>query len=294
MNNRLLLSDLAGILAEKTGRERKDAEDFLREFLSVVSEGVIADKILKIKDIGTFKIIEVEGRESVHVNTGERIIIPGHYKLTFTPDKSLKELVNKPFSIFETVEVIDEPAQPETEATVATEATIATEEIKIPEKKKTPRWLIGILSFIAIIASIALIIYLVAFLPESRQDDNTTKEEIVANTEEIDTVEESASTVYPEEEEEKTLPAEKKDDVIALVTIESGTTLTKIALEHYGHKFFWVYIYDYNKDSISNPNSIPIGTKIKVPRADLYGIERTREAIDKAAAIQAEIAAGTH
>ena len=102
MNNRLNIQDLAGLLSERTGKDRGEVERFLRDFISVVSEGVYTDKIVKVKGLGTFKIISVEKRESIHVNTGERFLIPEHYKFSFLPDKDLREQVNKPFSIFET------------------------------------------------------------------------------------------------------------------------------------------------------------------------------------------------
>ena len=72
MNNRLNIQDLAGLLSERTGKDRGEVERFLRDFISVVSEGVYTDKIVKVKGLGTFKIISVEKRESIHVNTGER------------------------------------------------------------------------------------------------------------------------------------------------------------------------------------------------------------------------------
>ena len=100
MNNRLTIQDLAGLLAEYTGKDKNSTERFLREFIAVVSDGVYADKLVKVKGLGTFKIIPVEKRESIHVNTGERFVIPEHYKFSFLPDKDLRELVNKPFSFF--------------------------------------------------------------------------------------------------------------------------------------------------------------------------------------------------
>lgn len=105
MNNRLNIQDLARLLSEQTGQERETIERFLREFISVVSEGVYTDKLVKVKGLGTFKIILVEKRESIHVNTGERFLIPAHYKFSFLPDKELREQVNKPFSFFETTEI---------------------------------------------------------------------------------------------------------------------------------------------------------------------------------------------
>ena len=97
MNNRLSIQDLALILSEQTGKSTEEALRFLQEFIAVVSEGVYNDKLVKVKGLGTFKIIRVEERASVSVNSGERFVIPSHYKFTFTPDKELKELVEQAF-----------------------------------------------------------------------------------------------------------------------------------------------------------------------------------------------------
>lgn len=105
MNNRLTIKDMAGMIADYTGKDRKNAELFLKEFITLLTKGMYTDKIVKVKGLGTFKIILVEKRESIHVNTGERFVIPEHYKFSFVPDKELKELVNKPFSFFETTEL---------------------------------------------------------------------------------------------------------------------------------------------------------------------------------------------
>ena len=88
MNNRLSIQDLALILSEQTGKSTEEALRFLQEFIAVVSEGVYNDKLVKVKGLGTFKIIRVEERASVSVNSGERFVIPSHYKFTFTPETS--------------------------------------------------------------------------------------------------------------------------------------------------------------------------------------------------------------
>ena len=107
MNNKLTIQELATLLSVKSGKDVYETERFIREFITVVSEGLFSDKMVKVKGLGTFKIVLVEDRESIHVNTGERILIPAHYKCSFIPDNELKELVNRPFSIFETTEIGD-------------------------------------------------------------------------------------------------------------------------------------------------------------------------------------------
>ncbi len=104
---KLFLSELSAVLAEKHGIDRRIAQRFVTSIVAVVQSGIEADRMVKIKGLGTFKIIDVEARESVNVNTGERLVIDSHSKLSFLPDNSMKELVNKPFSQFETVVLKD-------------------------------------------------------------------------------------------------------------------------------------------------------------------------------------------
>lgn len=105
--NRSSMSILARILAEKNNMTILEAEAFIKQMFDVANGVMQADKQLKIRWLGTFKVTSVKDRESVDVNTGERIIIGGRDKITFTPDNILKEIVNKPFAQFETVVVND-------------------------------------------------------------------------------------------------------------------------------------------------------------------------------------------
>ena len=101
--SKLNIYDLCSVLTSKNGLDDKESHRFIKAIFDVIQEGLDEDKIVKVKGLGTFKIIEVDDRESINVNTGERVLIEGHSKLTFTPDSVMKEIVNKPFSQFETV-----------------------------------------------------------------------------------------------------------------------------------------------------------------------------------------------
>jgi len=121
MNEKLLLQDLVVLLAKKSGITQKEADKFFRELFQLVLEGIYGNDIVKIKDFGTFKLVKINSRESVDVNTGNKIEIPAHYKMSFTPDKTLKELVNEPFAHFESVPLDeDERAVKENEESVKT------------------------------------------------------------------------------------------------------------------------------------------------------------------------------
>ena len=422
MNNRLSIQDLALILSEQTGKSTEEALRFLQEFIAVVSEGVYNDKLVKVKGLGTFKIIRVEERASVSVNSGERFVIPSHYKFTFTPDKELKELVNKPFSLFDTVELNEEvdfsdvdvsaetsgaeeaaddsseeilpdgipeqaieapqtpepevkpePAieeetapqeeakaepEPETEAETtpepevetAPEPEVATEEEKTEvlatppvaveqpaeeppvvsaekpkraepvssvsgykeyrrkRRRRSSRKLLFPIAclFVVIVLGVVYIVCLSGrttvnknWEPPMAEVGNPTPEAgmnpVPADSTGMtppDSASLAADSVVAEPPvvEENQPEETPKSDILALVTIKAGDRLASYAKQYYGHKFFWVYIYQYNQDIISDPNNIPIGTELRIPDPGLYGIDATdRSSIDKAAALQSQI-----
>lgn len=404
MNSRLTIQDLAALLAERTGKDKNSAEQFLREFIAVVSQGVFTDKIAKIKGLGSFKVMLVEKRESIHVNTGERFLIPAHYKFSFLPDKELRELVNKPFSFFETTELDEnieftdldisaeteeketedesveelipetireevveatsqpeeqpepevEPvleeivAQPEEQAELEPEveaekekmvpepeipAEQPEEELEVDEKQppasdtfpdtdyqfedeysSSSPWVkrLVVAGILVLVAAGSTFLYLhrsfflgpekpsvltgmslpdmdTAPLGAISEEDTLQIAESEAN---VDTAEEVKEYV-PADEPAKPEVTEKKPEVLAKVKIEPGSRLTLISLEYYGSKIFWVYLYEYNRAVIKDPNNVPVGTEILVPDPSVYGIDRySRASVDKAAARQTEILAG--
>lgn len=101
-NNKILIQDLAEAIANREGITKKKAETFVKALFEMIEEGLAHDKFVKIKGLGTFKLIEVGERESVNINTGERFSIESHSKISFTPDALLRDLVNAPFAHFQT------------------------------------------------------------------------------------------------------------------------------------------------------------------------------------------------
>ena len=381
MNNRLTIQDLAGLLAEYTGKDKQSSEQFLREFIDIISEGVFTDKLVKVKGLGTFKIIPVEKRESIHVNTGERFLIPAHYKFSFLPDKDLREQVNKPFSFFETTELqedvdftdldvdsggledkeietesveevipeektIQNPveelipvSQPELKPVLAQSEEFVVESVpvleqevqldssesnstELPQEKKNEtvyepiqkksvrpkRSYKKTMIILAIISSVLLLFnaylyFKCNFITEGNIVEPCVEKELVSNVDsqkdsvisivEVDTIVKVDSVESLQKEiiqEKENKPIEKRPEVIAEVKIEPGSRLTVIALKYYGHKLFWVYIYEYNKAIIADPNNIPIGTIIKVPAPEIYNINRKdRATLERAAIRQTDI-----
>ena len=103
MDKKVLVQDLSEGLVRRKGLSQEDAMTFVRTVFDLVGEFLQTDKIVKIKGLGTFKLVTVDSRESVDVNTGERIVIKEYTKVNFTPDPVLRDAVNKPFAQFETV-----------------------------------------------------------------------------------------------------------------------------------------------------------------------------------------------
>ena len=146
MNEKITIQDIANSLKEKQGLTKKDAELFVKSMFDIMKEALASDKYVKVKGLGTFKLTEVESRESINVNTGERFEIQGHTKISFTPDTTLKEQINKPFSHFETVILNDgvdfediptenlEPQPEETEVATKEQEVVELVEIVQPEE----------------------------------------------------------------------------------------------------------------------------------------------------------------
>lgn len=136
MDNKILLQDIADFLCYRSGITKREAEQFVRAFFEVIQQGLERDQYVKIKGFGTFKLVEVGQRESININTGERFQINGHTKVSFTPDTSLKDLVNRPFSHFQTVILNDETAIEELDAcTVPEDSEQLNEEVSILESQ---------------------------------------------------------------------------------------------------------------------------------------------------------------
>ena len=130
------VNELATKLIDRKGLSKKHAVSFVNDMFDIIQKGLEQDKAVKVKGFGTFKIINVDDRESINVNTGERVLIEGHSKITFTPDAVMKELVNKPFSQFETVVLkdgVDFDDMPSTDESLIAENTEVLEDSPVSE-----------------------------------------------------------------------------------------------------------------------------------------------------------------
>ena len=383
MNEKISFPDLVGLLSSKMNITKKEAETFLKEFFTVSTEVITSGEELRINGLGLFKPIWVEARGSINIQTGEPVEIPGHYKLSFIPDKVLREAVNAPFSSF-SVEVLndhvpiedmtavpsqdidenndicntenvelqdskeirekeeeDEPIEPAHEYIQedksadeeSSESTVSSQEIekfqeeiiqpesetKVEEKeedcyedylrksasRKSFWW--GVLSaFGIIIICLAGGIFFMG--NDSPYVVKIGEYTLSLGKQSIDSRpmnNNPESVVLPENKD--TLSEMEKDSVLkdsvisasplaapevkpVIETIRSGVFLMTLARKYFGHKAFWVYIYEENKDVIKNPNQVPIGTRLTIPSASKYDIDaNNRTSVENAKALAAKI-----
>ena len=129
---------IAEAIAGKHGLTQKDAEQFVATFFDLINEALHEEKMVKVKGLGTFKVIDVRERESINVNTGERVVIESHGKISFTPDPIMRDLVNKPFAQFETVMLNDDVDIEELNAVSVDEEPLALVDEQSQEVEEEP------------------------------------------------------------------------------------------------------------------------------------------------------------
>ena len=132
---RITIQEVAKVLTEKNNLDQRAANNFATELFAIIQERLQQGETVKVKGLGTFKIIDVEARESVSVRTGERVVIDGHSKVSFVPDTTMKELVNRPFSQFETV-VLNDGIDFEDMKEETAEAAADDEDVSVAEESE--------------------------------------------------------------------------------------------------------------------------------------------------------------
>lgn len=354
--DKISIQELTDIIAKQTGETKKFSEQFLRELVSVISEYLLRDGFVKVKGLGTFKIITVEERKSVDVNTGREIVLPAHSKVQFTPEDAVKQTINEPYSHLETT-VLDNPMdddsshakpagkkqeKPKTEKPKTEEPEPVKPEPEepkpsdpAPDERKEQKsadanteeqeqssfsgsiwWWIG--AFVLIDVLLLLYFTIPNWKPaleemfasdnnqEQVEEELTEEEQFAKDQAYADSLlaiadsmlvqyQDSVSDAIAEEymadaaepaTTETTEPAASKPAASAnfdmesydykmamnapvreVVTVIDGSRLTMVAYRAYGHKDFWVYVYDANRDVLRRPSGIAKGMSLKI--ADL-------------------------
>lgn len=418
MEKKITLAQLAETISRRIHIEGEDAEKWVKEYFAVIADAMASGDSVKVKGFGTFKVSGIDARESVDVSTGKRVVIPGHQRASFTPDKAFAEAVNAPFAAFEAVELADdvteeelsdiapnldqialtdevaaeesnqqlellpEPlietelvkqedenreenaddkvdeveeavipevvapsetvesaeAPEELEEETDVEAVITSEESEedeedynssdfdeepiIEEKRNRrgflPGFFVGIACMFAILAGFWC---WYRFAPDSFDSilgrPNKAATAVVASN---DVKQEVSQAQTPTVVKETGPKQEPKDSIVTSVVEEKEVVdevptrpsdevkkesdsnspvydvisktryLTTMAREHYGSYVLWPYIYEENKQILGHPDRIKPGTKVVIPPAEKYGIDRKNKAcMDKARKMAEEI-----
>lgn len=304
MDNKINLSQLADLLSQAGGMSKAASEQFVKNFFDIISQSVLSEGLVKVKGLGTFKLVQMEDRESVNVNSGERFTIEGHQKISFIPDADLKERINKPFAAFETVEISEEQAaqidkmeQNENSTKITTDSMEkgkanepkkapkeSKKEVKKEEEKKSCRkvW-IGFIIAILVIALIVILLWPVFGGKALKKADKDVKEKAPApaavqpapakKPEAQPAKKEPAKFTLTKADQDKALPLFTIADTVnykitgtkATHTMVKGDMLTTISLQYYGTKKLWPYIAKYNGLKSKSFKKMPVGFKVKVP-----------------------------
>ncbi|MBR3658892.1 MAG: HU family DNA-binding protein [Bacteroidaceae bacterium] len=304
MDNKINLSQLADLLSQAGGMSKAASEQFVKNFFDIISQSVLSEGLVKVKGLGTFKLVQMEDRESVNVNSGERFTIEGHQKISFIPDADLKERINKPFAAFETVEISEEQAaqidkmeQNENSTKITTDSMEkgkanepkkapkeSKKEVKKEEEKKSCRkvW-IGFIIAILVIALIVILLWPVFGGKALKKADKDAKEKAPApaavqpapakKPEAQPAKKEPAKFTLTKADQDKALPLFTIADTVnykitgtkATHTMVKGDMLTTISLQYYGTKKLWPYIAKYNGLKSKSFKRMPVGFKVKVP-----------------------------
>ncbi|MEG2149676.1 MAG: HU family DNA-binding protein [Bacteroidaceae bacterium] len=294
MNERITIQNLVDLLASKQDINKSDAEKLLKAMFALIEKALQDDKYIKIKGLGTFKITKVDSRDSVSINTGERIKIEGHSKILFLPDNSIREAINKPFAHFETVvlnndaTLLDEIAIDENEDEaeyIEIEETEKKEaETKDIEKKKKDStkssglpYFITIISLVVLLTSGTIFLFFKPNLFKTETPTPPIEKSIIAKKTikpiksaipqaDIDTTQTIITGINKDSHNFK--PDSTNYVIIGTMTthkLQIGETLTSISKYYYKTKELWPYIVKHNRDIIKNPNRIPIGAMLRIP-----------------------------
>jgi nucleoid DNA-binding protein len=367
-NKKVSLQELTDTIVAQSGATKRFTESFLRELVQVIQEYLEKDGVVKVKGLGTFKLIWNEPRKSVDVSTGNTIVLPGHYKVTFMPDNEVKEKINAPYAHLETVmggaEVISEveesgelivekgevnPLQVESSTddvllnrkidepltikrepsdldsdspthqitdspersdldTASPPHQITDSPIESPSKKKW--WVIMVVLMLLCLLGAAGYYWKDLLLPQ-RNTPVATQTKVPVVVVQIDTIDDVITDTIAADkwEQEKTTLENDSTPVIEVpvdtiveltlenytyqdalnapvrdtVTVIDGSRLTMVAYRAFGHKAFWVYVYDANRNVLTSPNAVEKGMKLVIPDLPLSIVNpKSKLCIDKA------------
>lgn len=317
-SKKITLQELADAISAQSSSTKKFTDNFLRELVVVIQEYLEKDGVVKVKGLGTFKLLWIEARKSINVATKETIVLPAHYKLSFTPEENVKQEINANVSNFGGAELLEdsineaEPIEEETENETS-EIIIKEEEVEekvesapevaketsleapsgtpleTPKTSKPNKTLIAII-VILLLVILGLCVYIfypriekcvLSMMKPTLQEG---KFEVVSAPKDSAVVETAKDTIkYPAQD---SIKVEVKEEIATepiitvdnytpsiaknaptreVVTVIDGSRLTMVAYRAYGHKAFWVYVYDANRDRLKRPSDVEKGMQLRIP-----------------------------
>lgn len=356
MSSKLNMQDIVDLLVANNDISKEESEKFIVEFIKAIEKGLSTDGLVKVKDFGTFKLTQIQERESIDVNTQEKIVIPSHRRVSFVPAPNLKGLVNKPFAHFETTplndgifleglsqddgsDINDDDLGAEEEEPTSTvpkedivekvnpietvedkgkSAEVVADEVVLPPvtpiidnniidsvpkinlgiddekdpskgkitdnpsnntKSKKPksrgmlrryilRWDVAITIFMIVGVGVAYHYYFAKSKPSKQGvEDSIIPKPInsISSNRAENKSSQSSAVIDSVKRSERMRP-----EPVKTVKMSPGRTLRLIALDKFGNREFWIYIYLKNKDKIENPNVIPIGLILNLPNEDEF------------------------
>ena len=308
-SKKITLQELADAISAQSSSTKKFTDNFLRELVVVIQEYLERDGVVKVKGLGTFKLLWIEARKSINVATKETIVLPAHYKLSFTPEENVKQEINANVSNFGGAELLEDSineAEPiEESGNETSEIIIKEEEVEekvesapevaketsseAPKTSKPNKTLIAII-VILLLVILGLCVYIfypriekcvLSMMKPTLQEG---KFEVVSAPKDSAVVATANDTIkYPAQdsiqvevkEEIATAPIITVDNYTPsvaknaptreVVTVIDGSRLTMVAYRAYGHKAFWVYVYDANRDRLKRPSDVEKGMQLRIP-----------------------------
>jgi len=312
MTERLYWTELRHVLAKRAHVKEKDATLFMNALVSQIIEGLKQDKQVKINGLGTFRLQAVAARRSINVSTGEEMVIAGYNKIVFSPEVGLKELIEKKgvqpaerteldplqklgeqadeiIGILAEIddmgkeeapvaeqkeEIIEETKQSNTIMEKQKQAPKEFQELPKEQPKAQPKKKYHFLRDTLICVVLLLLLLLIGYFFLRNQignwidslKDKPAVEQVVEVQPEIEA---EPVELQPE--------AQKYTEFIKIERITEGSRLAWISTKYYGSRVYWPYLYDANRDRLSNPSMILIGTPIRVPKLTPLQLDTTNE-----------------
>ena len=281
MSNLLSQNELARRLADANGLSYETAKKFIDLFFSIVKRELKRSETFYIANFGTFKRVWIEESEGINPATGDKITIPAHYRVKFSPSAMVALRINRPFAHLKAKRLPDSPAPvADTQEVDMEEESVPQEEPVTEEKRGLGKIILGIL--LGLLALILLLLLLIKgcsgkkekspekTTPVYQEQEKLPEPEPIAEPEQAPAPEEPEPVIEPVPEpvpEPAVAPApEKKPDT--RYTVPAGSNYHTIAEQQYGVRHLWPCIYNANKEKMPHPDLVPEGAEIKLPHID--------------------------